>query len=84
MGLSSQECWSRLPFPSPGDLPNLGIKHASLASPALAGEFFTAEPPGNPQIGGNFFPKDRNTIAARLDLSASFILSYGTFGDLLM
>ena len=30
-----------LPFPSPGNLPNPGIKPASLASPALAGRFFT-------------------------------------------
>ena len=35
--------WSGLPLPSPGDLPNLGIEPAS---PALAGRFFTAEPPG--------------------------------------
>ena len=27
-------------FPSPGDLPNPGIELESLASPALAGEFF--------------------------------------------
>ena len=26
MGFSKQECWSGLPFPSPGDLPDLGIK----------------------------------------------------------
>ena len=26
MGFSRQEYWSRLPFPSPGDLPNPGIK----------------------------------------------------------
>ena len=31
-----------LPFPSPGDLPDPGIKPAS---PALAGGFFTTEPP---------------------------------------
>ena len=30
-----------LPCPSPGDLPNPGIKPASLMSPALVGEFFT-------------------------------------------
>ena len=33
--------WSGLPFPSPGYLPDLGIKPASLTSPALAGRFFT-------------------------------------------
>ena len=43
MGFSRQEYWSRLPFPSPGDLPDPGIKPAS---PALAGVFFTHEPPG--------------------------------------
>jgi len=34
-----------LPFPSPGDLPNLGIKSVS---PTVAGGFFTPEPPGKP------------------------------------
>ena len=37
MGFSSQEYWSGLPCPPPGDLPNPGIKRASLMSPALAG-----------------------------------------------
>ena len=36
-----QEYWSGLPFPTPGDLPHPGIKPTSLASPALAGRFFT-------------------------------------------
>ena len=46
MGFSRQEYWSGLPFPLPGDLPNPGIEPTSLASPALAGRFFTTEPPG--------------------------------------
>ena len=41
MEFSRQEYWSGLPFPSPGDLPNPGTKPTSLASPALAGGFFT-------------------------------------------
>ena len=41
MGFSRQEYWSGLPFPPPGDLPNPGIKPASLSSPILAGRFFT-------------------------------------------
>ena len=45
MGFSRQEYWSRLPFPSPGDLPNPGIEHPSPVSPALAGEFFNTVPP---------------------------------------
>ena len=43
MGFPRQEYWSGLPFPSPGDLSKAGLKPAS---PALAGEFFTTEPPG--------------------------------------
>jgi len=45
MGFSRQEYWSRLPFPSRGDLPYLGMEPAS---PALAGRFFTIEPAGKP------------------------------------
>ena len=41
MEFPRQEYWSGLPLPSPGDLPNPGIKPTSLASPALAGGFFT-------------------------------------------
>ena len=40
MALSRQEYWSALPCPLPGDLPDPGIKPASLMSPALAGGFF--------------------------------------------
>ena len=40
-GFSRQESWSGLPCPPPGDLPDPGIKPASLMSPALAGGFFT-------------------------------------------
>ena len=40
-GFSRQECWSRLPFLSPGDLPDSGIEPTSFISPALAGGFFT-------------------------------------------
>ena len=44
MGFSRQEYWSGLPFPSPGDLPNPGIKPRS---PALQADSLTSEPPGN-------------------------------------
>ena len=43
MGLSRQEYWSGLAFPSPGDLSDPGIEPRS---PALAGGCFTTEPPG--------------------------------------
>jgi len=48
MGLSRQEYWIRLPFPSPGDLPNPGIEPASPVPHALAGGVFTTEPFGTP------------------------------------
>ena len=41
MGFSRQECWSGLPCPPPGDLPDPGIEPVSLMSPALAGGSFT-------------------------------------------
>ena len=46
VGFSRQEYWSGLPFPSPGDLPDPGIKPGSLA---LEADALTSEPPGNPQ-----------------------------------
>ena len=48
MEFSRQEYWSGLPFPPPGHLPDSGIEAVSLASLALAGGFFTTEPPGKP------------------------------------
>ena len=45
MGFSRQEYWSRLSFPSPGDLSDPGIEPTS---PSLAGRFFTTEPLGKP------------------------------------
>ena len=49
MQFSRQEYWSGLPCSLPGNLPNPGIKPTSLMSPALAGGFFTTEPPGSPR-----------------------------------
>ena len=45
MGFSRQEYWSRLPFPSPGDLPNPGIE---AGSPALQADSLPTELPGIP------------------------------------
>ena len=45
MRFPRQEYWSGLSFPSPGDLPNPGIK---LISPAFADRFFTIEPREKP------------------------------------
>ena len=48
MGFSRQEYWSKLPFPSPGDLPDTEIEPTSPVSPALVGRSFTTETPGKP------------------------------------
>jgi len=45
-----QEHWSRLPFPTPGDLSNPETESSSLGSPALGGRFFTTAPPGKSRI----------------------------------
>ena len=46
MGFSRQECWSGLPFPSPGNLPDPGIKPRS---PALQADSLLSKPPGKPK-----------------------------------
>ena len=43
MGFSRQEYWNGLPFPSPGDLPDPGIKPGS---PTLEADALTSESPG--------------------------------------
>ena len=47
LGFPRQEYWSGLPFTSPGDLLNPGIK---LASPVLGRGCLTTESPGNPTL----------------------------------
>ena len=47
MGFYRQEYWSGLPFPSPGDLPDLGIKSGSSTLQILL-----SEPPGKPKNTG--------------------------------
>ena len=52
-GCSRQGCWSGLPFPSPGDLPNPGIEPRS---PTLQADALPSEPPGKaygPCLGFN-------------------------------
>ena len=55
-GFSRQEYWCQLPFPSPGDLPNPGIKPAF---PALKSDSLPTEPPGKPRVAfSTVFDKD--------------------------
>ena len=53
MRFSRQEYWSGLPFPSPGDVPDPGIKPWS---PALQADPSVSEPPGKPISAAYFQP----------------------------
>ena len=56
MEFSRQEYWSGLPLPSPGDLPNPGIKPRS---PTLQADALPFEPPGNPHKKTKQNPKPK-------------------------
>ena len=72
-----REYWSRLPFPTPGDLPNPGTESMSLMSPALAGRFFTTR---------SVMPKSQNLpVTTRELISAAeareFLLPSSSWGS---
>ena len=54
MGLSRQEYWGALSFPSPGDLSDPGIEPRS---PALQADALPSEPPGKPKGSAKCIPK---------------------------
>ena len=56
MGFSRQEYWSRLPFPSPGELPDPGLEPGS---PALWADTLLSETPGSP-IQSEISQKEKN------------------------
>ena len=60
---SRQKYWSGLLFPSPGYLPDPGVEHLSLVSPALAGRFFTTVPLGK-AFGGKFTGKEAAEVTS--------------------
>ena len=69
-----QEYWNGQSFPSPGDLPDPGIKPGS---PALQADSLLSEPPGKPQQfpTGHLFYKDRNKLFfCRYFASSLFLL----------
>ena len=61
MGFSRQEYWSGLPFPSPGDLPHLGIESES---PTLQTDTLPSEPRGKSHVTEN----SRQNILAEIKL----------------
>ena len=77
MGFIRQEYWSGLPFPSPGDLPDLGIEPRS---PAFQADSLTSEPPGKPKShllshegDSNFQPHLRSITLGLRRLFSNFI-----------
>ena len=71
MGFSRQEYWNGLPCPHPGDLPNPGIKPASLMSPAWQVGSLPLVPPGKPN---NPLIKKKKKRKKLLDHSALTVL----------
>ena len=59
-----------MPFPSPEDHHNPGIESTS---PALAGKFFTTEPPGSPRARPSSSPGDSDSVAS--DANFAFLFS---------
>ena len=50
--LSMEEYWSRLPFPSPGDLPHPG---SEPGSPTLQADSLPTEPPGHQEVKAQLY-----------------------------
>ena len=55
MEFSMQEYWSRVSFPTSGDIPDPGAESKALGSPALRGRFFTMSHLGSPHISVLYF-----------------------------
>ena len=67
VGFSMQEYWSRLPFPSPGDLPH---PETEPRFPALQADSLPSEPPGNPRwIESSVFTEGRGGFCEMLPRS---------------
>ena len=79
MGFSRQENWSGLSFPSPGDLPDPGIKPGS---PALQAAALPSESPGNPysiikmQVRGHILQEHSSVLAQLLSILSSRTRAY--------
>ena len=73
MGFSRQEYWSELPFPRPGDLPDLGTEPVSLTSPLQANSL----PPATGEASCQF--KTPGGQAREVGLVLSALLVFGVF-----
>ena len=74
MGFSRLECWNGLPFPSPEDPSNPGIKPRS---PALQADSLPPEPPGKPQfiIGKGYRLKSAKVRSTEDEFQGGFTLT---------
>ena len=70
MGFSRQEYWSGLPFPSPGALPNPGIKPEF---PALQADSLPSEPQGS--------PSPQKCIIIQTQKSTYYVIPFCICGD---
>ena len=80
MEFSRQEYWSGLPFPTPGGLPSSGLEPTS---PALAGRFFTTEPPGSPKAPEIQFLEENSSDCSLLKGRALSIIDCNPHSDCL-
>ena len=69
MGFSRQEYWSGLPFLSPGDLPDPGIKPGS---PALQADSLLTELPEKPHL-------DEEVFILHTKVKSKWIIDFKTF-----
>ena len=74
MEFSRQEYWNALPCPPQGDLPDPGIKLASLMSPTLAGRFFTT----SGEVGRPLYIKQKWEAILHIKLIINKDLLYST------
>ena len=76
MGFPRHDCWSGLPFPSPEDLPNPGIKPGS---PELQADPLPSEPPGKPhELYSTWNSLDQNTRVGSLSLLQEIFPAQGS------
>ena len=64
-----------MPFPPPGDLSDPGIKPAFLASPALAGRFFTTSATQEAQSLAYLMPNEGSFLCEMVVLAVDFLVT---------
>ena len=78
-GFARQERWNGLPCPPARDLSDPGIEAVSPASPASAGKFFTAGPPGKPFSGSLSISDSQPCLPIRVTLEILLKINITTY-----